>query len=206
MNAQMLSSRSAPGRSGPWRAMAVAALAATALLVAACGGPKSPSSASGSTQYQKALAFTKCMRSHGALGVPDPTSAGTITVTQALLNNPQIQSAAHSCKNLLPRNAIQLPPALQRKLATQALQYAACMRSHGVPNFPDPIIHGDQIGFRIAVAAPGPAASGAPGAQASGAPGQKSGGGAKPPAGALAPNSPQFQAAQRTCQPLMPNG
>ena len=109
MNAQMLSSRSAPGRSGPWRAMAVAALAATALLVAACGGPKSPSSASGSTQYQKALAFTKCMRSHGALGVPDPTSAGTITVTQALLNNPQIQSAAHSCKNLLPRNAIQLP-------------------------------------------------------------------------------------------------
>jgi hypothetical protein len=205
MNAHTLSSRIA-GRSGPRRALAVAALAAITMLVAACGGG-GPSAGPGSTQYQKTLAFTKCMRAHGALDVPDPTSAGTITVTQALLNNPLIQSAAHSCKNLLPRNAIQLPPALQRKLATQALQYSACMRSNGVPNFPDPIIHGDQIGFRIAVAAPGPAPSGAPGAQASGAPGQKSGGGgAKPPAGALAPNSPQFQAAQRTCQHLMPNG
>jgi hypothetical protein len=124
------------------------------------------------------------------------------------LNNPTIQSAAPSCKKLLPPGTVQLPPALQRKMANQALAYAACMRAHGVPNFPDPIIHGSEIGFRIAVAvgAPGPQASGAPGAQASGAPGQQGGGGGKPPAGALVPNSPQFQAAQRTCQHLMPGG
>jgi hypothetical protein len=205
MNAHTLSSRTAPGRSGPRRALAVAALAATAALVAACGS-NDPPGASGSAQYQKTLAFVRCMRAHGALGVPDPTSAGTITVTQALLNNPTIQSAAHSCQKLLPRNAIQLPPALQRKLATQALQYTACMRAHGEPNFPDPIIHGDQIGFRIAAAASGPAASGAPSGQTPDASSHKSGGGgSNPPAGALAPNSPQFQAAERACQHFMPD-
>ena len=176
MNAHTLSRRNRPGRSGPRRAPAVAALAATAMLVAACGG-NSPPSATGSAQYQKALAFSKCMRSHGALGFPDPTSQGTITVTQALMNDPQIQSAAPSCKNLLPRGAVQLPAALQRKLSTQALQYAACMRSHGVPNFPDPIIHGGTISFRVA---------------------------AQSPAGGAPAVPPQLQTAQRACQKLLP--
>jgi hypothetical protein len=198
MNAHIRSRRNRPGRSGPWRAPALAALAATAMLAAACGG-NSPSGATGSPQYQKALAFSKCMRSHGALGFPDPTSAGTITVTQALLNNPQIRSAAPSCKNLLPRGAVQLPAALQRKLDTQALEYSACMRSHGVPNFPDPIIRGGTIGFRIAAqsGAPGPRSSGVPDSQSSGGGGPKSAGGA--PA-----MPPQFQAANRACQKLMP--
>src|SRR6516225_7971592 len=131
------------------RTLAAAALAAATMLVAACSG-NSPPGATGSSQYRKALAFTRCMRSHGALGFPDPTSAGTITVTQALLNNPQIWSAAPSCKNLLPRGAVQLPAALQRKLETQALQYSACMRTHGVPNFPDPTIRNGTIGFHVA--------------------------------------------------------
>ena len=193
MNAHTLSRRNRAGRSGPRRALALAALTATAMLVAACGG-NSPSGATGSTQYNKALAFSKCMRSHGALGFPDPTSQGTITVTQALMNNPQIQSAAPSCKNLLPRGAVQLPAALQRKLDTQALQYAACMRSHGIPNFPDPIIHGGTISFRVAAAA-----GAAPAPQSSaGAPApQSSAGGA--PAMPL-----QFQTAQRACQKLLP--
>src|SRR5215469_13146469 len=186
MTAHTLSRQSLPGGSGPRRALALAALAATTTLVAACGG-NSPPSAAGSAQYQKALAFTKCMRSHGALGFPDPTSQGTITVTQALLNNPQIKSAAPSCKNLLPRGAVQIPPALQRKLDTQALQYAACMRTHGVPNFPDPTIQNGAIGFHLAVRA-GPKASGSPG----------------PHAGGPAAMPPQFQAAQRACQKLLP--
>jgi hypothetical protein len=189
MTAYTLSRRNRPGRSGPRRALALAALAATATLVAACGG-NSPPSAAGSSQYQKALAFSKCMRSHGALGFPDPTSQGTITVTQAMLSSTQIRSAASNCKNMLPRNAVQLPPALQRKLANQALQYSACMRSHGVPNFPDPIIHNGTVGFRIAARAPAPQSS-------AGAPAPKSPG--SPPA-----MPPQFQAAQRACQNLMP--
>jgi hypothetical protein len=193
MTAHTLSRRNRPGRCGPRRALA---LAATAMLVAACGG-NSPPSAAGSAQYQKALAFSKCMRSHGALGFPDPTSQGTITVTQAMLNSTQIRSAGSSCKNLLPRNAVQLPPALERKLEKQALQYAACMRSHGVPSFPDPTIHNGTVGFHVAVQAAAPQSS-------PGAPGSKpSGSGPKPSSGPPA-MPPQFQAAQRACQNLMP--
>jgi len=92
---------------------------------------------------------------------------------------------------------VQLPPALQRKLEHQALQYSACMRSHGVPNFPDPIIRNGTVGFHIAVRAPAPQSSpGASGSKSSGS-GPKSSGG--PPA-----VPPQFQAAQRACQNLMP--
>ena len=195
MNAHTLSRRNRPGRTGPRRALALAALAATTtILVAACGG-NSPPGATGSTQYQKALAFAKCMRSHGALSFPDPSSQGTFTVTQALLNNPQIKSAAPSCRKLLPRGAVQIPPALQRKLDTQALQYAACMRTHGVPNFPDPTIHNGAVGFQLAVRA-GPKPSGAPGQGAGGSPGPNAGGPTAMP--------PQFQAAQRACQKLQP--
>lgn len=185
---------------GPRRALALAALAAAAMVVAGCGG-NSPPSSSGSPQYVKALAFSKCMRSHGALGFPDPSSQGTFTVTQALLNNPLIKSAAPSCRNLLPRGAVQIPAKLQRKLDDQALAYAACMRSHGVPSFPDPIIHGDSIGFAIAAqagAGPQPSASAQAAQSSSGGSGPKSSGGS----GSGLP--PQMQAANRVCQHLMP--
>jgi hypothetical protein len=200
MNAHTLSRRNRPGPSGPRRALAVAALAATVMLVAACGG-NGPSGATGSAQYRKALAFSTCMRSHGALGFPDPTSQGTITVTQAMLNSPQIHSAASSCKNLLPHGAVQIPAALQRELDTQALQYAACMRSHGVANFPDPTIHNGSIGFRIAVAAHAPAPQSSAGAQASNS---SAGSGPKSSAGGPPAMPPQFQAAERACQKLLP--
>jgi hypothetical protein len=49
--------------------------------------------------------------------------------------------------------------------------FSACMRSHGVPNFPDPSSSG---GIQIN--------------------------------GSIDPNSPQFQAAQRVCQKLLPAG
>jgi hypothetical protein len=181
--------------------LALAALAATAMLVVACGSD-SPPGATGSKQYTKALAFSRCMRSHGALGFPDPTSQGTITITQALLTNPLIKAAAPSCKNLLPRGAVQLTPALQRKLTTQALEYTACMRAHGVPNFPDPIIHDGVVGFRMAVQSGTPASQSSPGASG---PKSSSGSGPKPSAGGVPVGmGPQFQTAQRACQKLLP--
>ena len=198
MTAHTLSRRNRPGRSGPRRTLALAALAATGMLAAACGG-NNPPSATGSTQYQKALAFSKCMRSHGALGFPDPTSQGTITVTQAMLNSTQIKTAASSCKNMLPRGAVQLPAGLQRKLETQALQYAACMRSHGVPSFPDPTIRNGTVGFQLKAHAPAPKSSpGAAGSQSS------AGSGPRPSASGPPAMPPQFQAAQRACQQLLP--
>ena len=56
-----------------------AALAAMALLAAACGGSGAPVSAQ-VTNYQKALAFSQCMRAHGEPGFPDPQPNGNLLI------------------------------------------------------------------------------------------------------------------------------
>jgi hypothetical protein len=62
-------------RRRPWRAAVPAAAAGIALLAAACtGGGGSP--AAGSSAFQEALAYAKCMRSHGAPSWPDPNDQG----------------------------------------------------------------------------------------------------------------------------------
>lgn len=58
----------------------------------------------------------------------------------------------------------------------QALAFSACMRSHGVPKFPDPQQNGNGISLRI---------------------GKGTG---------IDPGSPTFQNAQKACQSLMPGG
>src|SRR2546430_2503851 len=65
------------GLLGRWRRPAVAVLAAVAAaaLVAACGGGSpAGAAAAGSTDYQKAVAYAQCMRSHGVPNFPDPDS------------------------------------------------------------------------------------------------------------------------------------
>lgn len=59
-----------------------------------------------------------------------------------------------------------------------ALKFSQCMRTHGVPNFPDPTLSAGRATIQLN----GGAGSG------------------------LDPNSPQFQAAQAACRHLMPNG
>jgi hypothetical protein len=62
--------------------------------------------------------------------------------------------------------------------ADNALKFAQCMRSHGVPDFPDPTVSGGKATIRL---------NGGPGS-------------------GLDPNSPQFQSAQSACRHLLPNG
>jgi hypothetical protein len=135
-------------------AFAAAGLIVVGLLVTACGGGSSspgvasagssttsPASHSspGSTTRAGALAYSRCMRSHGVPNFPDPDSQGRIQIqgsgSLADPNNPQIQAAMAACKSLLPSAGT---PAQQRKDLAKALKFAHCMRSHGVPSFPDP--------------------------------------------------------------------
>ena len=69
------------GNTGPLRrlAAATAAAAAVGLLAAACGGGD-PSSGGHSSTYQKELAFSQCMRAHGEPNFPDPGSNGIIAI------------------------------------------------------------------------------------------------------------------------------
>ena len=84
--------------------------------------------------------YAACMRSHGLPSYPDPSGQGVITITvSAALNpsSPLFQKALTHCQNLIPAGR---PPsaAQQQRLKHGVLAFAACMRSHGVPKYPDP--------------------------------------------------------------------
>ena len=131
-------------------AAAIIATAAFALPVAAYGA--SPSTIAGgsstarasalslSANTQKALAYSRCMRSHGAPTFPDPNSSGALPkVSNQELNSPQFQSAERACQRLLPAGTNdQFPPGEVQQLLIGMLGFSRCMRSHGVPNWPDP--------------------------------------------------------------------
>jgi hypothetical protein len=124
-------------RRRPWRAIAPAAAASIALLAAACGGGGNSSAAGGSSNLQEALAYAKCMRSHGAPNWPDPNSQGQFKTTANRAEFHAPASAYQACVHLLPAHG-QITPAVQHRVTRLALKFAGCMRAHGVPNFPDP--------------------------------------------------------------------
>ena len=151
-----------PRRAGPRpgrTAAAFIATAALALLAAACGGGPSSAgpgvspAAGGPVTSPSALAYSACMRSHGAPKYPDPGSGGQLPKTDARLlglSSSQYQAAQQACRSLLPTGgslpqqehqcmqSSDCPPALVQQMMTADLKLARCMRAHGVPNFPDP--------------------------------------------------------------------
>jgi hypothetical protein len=147
----------------------VVAVAALALLAAGCGGGGSPSvasvasstsaatttepSAGGSANATGLLAYASCMRSHGVPDFPDPTSSGGIPkedVVRAFraVSISQAQAAQNDCRHLLPAGgSLSGRPSPTITPADQAdyLRAAACMRSHGFPDFPDPTFQNNNV-------------------------------------------------------------
>jgi hypothetical protein len=136
-----------PQRARLQRAGVLAAtVAGTALLAAACGSGNS-SAAAGSTTYQKALAYAQCMRSRGVPGWPDPNSQGNFLTGPAdylTQGSPEFQAASKACQHLLPGGR-QLTAAQQQQAVSRALKFAACMRAHGIRDFPDPVVQNGGI-------------------------------------------------------------
>jgi hypothetical protein len=81
------------------------------------------------------------MRSHGIKNMPEPDSSGQLHVSagQSLPDprSPQFQAAANACASLRPAGVAPDPAQLAQQLAKN-VALAKCMRSHGVPHFPDP--------------------------------------------------------------------
>jgi hypothetical protein len=137
---------------GRRRAALLAALVFVALLTASCGGSRSAgaggsSSTGASTLHQEELAVAQCMRSHGVPKFPDPPANGNFpSVSPDILgvSTSVFQSALNACRHLAPDAA---PPsrAQHQQMLSKLLQFARCMRSHGVPTFPDP----DSVGLRV---------------------------------------------------------
>lgn len=83
------------------------------------------------------------MRAHGVTDFPDPTIGSnglpTLTINAGDVDpqSPAFRAARQVCKQDLPNLGSQTPA--ERATATAAaLRYATCMRSEGVPDFPDP--------------------------------------------------------------------
>ena len=133
-------------------------IAALALLASACGGSRAPaggsSSPGGSATPPSAVAYTDCVRSQGIPNFPDPPSGGGLAKASAQqlgVSSSRLQAAQRSCQHLIPATGGTIqqeeqqcfpnsdcPPSVVRELLNDMLRFARCMRSHGVPSFPDP--------------------------------------------------------------------
>jgi hypothetical protein len=131
---------------------AVASL--TAVLVAACGGSSKPSGAASSGSSPKAFTaiaykYPACMREHGVTNFPDPQVNGThltLQINPSITGSPAFDSARKACAYLLPAQGRQLNgggPTQQRARTEGLLAFAACVRKHGFPGFPDPNSQGE---------------------------------------------------------------
>jgi hypothetical protein len=87
------------------------------------------------------VAFSRCMRAHGVPDYPDPGSDGTIpkeSLQQLGVGLPRFQAAQSACQRLLPNGGGGPTPVQLQAERGQALDFARCVRAHGVPNMPDP--------------------------------------------------------------------
>jgi hypothetical protein len=185
--------------------LSVVVLASVALLLAGCGGgssspgvahvgttsASSPSGGSGggtpeskeviAVSQQKLVKFAQCMRTHGEPEFPEPTEGAIQIHSQnghgPNPESPQWKAAEKACSKYAP-SKVAPSPAQQAKMQEQALKMSECMRSHGVPNFPDPKFSSSGGGVRVTLKAGGSTG--------------------------LNPSSPQFQAAQKACQSNFP--
>ncbi|HTX11948.1 MAG TPA: hypothetical protein VME22_25225 [Solirubrobacteraceae bacterium] len=150
---------------GP-RVTLVGAMLVIAVIVAGCGGSShsqlgaTAGGASGSTSTGASgsgpLAFSKCMRANGVPGFPDLSSNGmrigehgqTVSVNGISVNASAFTVALPKCERY--RQHTYGTPAQTAQQTHQALQFARCMRSHGVPNFPDPRVMAGADGNQVA--------------------------------------------------------
>jgi hypothetical protein len=161
-------------------ATAFIAMTALVLLAAACGGGPSStgsggsSNAIGSADSPSAIAYSACMRSQGVPNYPDPGSSGQLPKGDAQqygVSTSQYQAAQQACQHLLPTGGSlhqeeyqcmqnsDCPSALVQQMLAADRVLARCMRSHGVPNFPDPTTDSNGPVFNITNAGISDAAS-----------------------------------------------
>jgi hypothetical protein len=150
-----------PGRRPAARiAAAVIAAAALTLVASACGGPPE---AQGAANSPSAVGYSNCMRSSGVPNFPDPGSGGQLPKTSAQqlgVSSSQVQAAEQACQHLYPTDGESFQQLIQQCETTGACpqavvqptlnvmrEYAQCMRSHGVPNFPDPTLDSEGRPF-----------------------------------------------------------
>lgn len=143
-----------PGNHNVWGCLAVVGCV---VAVAACGS----SHTTGSRSSSPALKFADCMRAHGVPTFPDPSGGGggnNLAGTGINPQSPAFTSARRACARLAPGGAAGRVKATETQFLA-ALRFAACIRAHGFPSFPDPtrvdsppgpiLIIGQGLFFRV---------------------------------------------------------
>ena len=122
--------------------LAVTVLLGVGVLAAGCGGSSNPGTAGSGSAVSSGFAYTNCMRKHGAPDFPDPTlnPGGGVVFKTNRNNSPTLQAAAQACQSLRP-GGNQSPAASAQQLSA-GVRWAQCIRTHGVPTFPDPNAQG----------------------------------------------------------------
>ena len=136
------------GRPGVIPTMALGTAAAL-VAVSACGATGrggSPAMQAGTHGSEAAVLreFVDCVRAHGVPDFPDGSidSHGVVSFPDSAPRVPD--SAVNACQvfyNRLPPQPTGSPPVPQQ-LFQELLSFARCMRSHGVPDWPDPSPNG----------------------------------------------------------------
>jgi hypothetical protein len=133
----------------PARTAAALALIATAAMISACGssapagtGRGGNSANNAAANAQKAVKFAECMRSNGVSEFPDPSASDSFTIDGVVNgsslnpNAPAFKQALSACRGLEPAGFTGSKRSAQQDQA--ALEFAQCIRAHGVKDFPDP--------------------------------------------------------------------
>lgn len=105
------------------------------------------------------LALSRCMRSHGVPDFPDPTTGGGVGIVLPHVgpgsdlnpDNPAYKRANKACQGLGP--VAHSTTASAPRLAAE-VKVARCMRSHGLPSFPDPNRQGQFVRSQLDESSP----------------------------------------------------
>jgi hypothetical protein len=106
----------------------------------------------GASPGSQAIAYAACMHEHGVPNFPEPqvSEHGSevnvkIAVPAGVGANPKFNSAQQACRKLLPGGGPGRQAALTPAQQEQYLKAAACIRAHGLPDFPDPTFSGGGV-------------------------------------------------------------
>jgi hypothetical protein len=179
------------------RAGVLAVAAGLALSTAACSGGTSSAAGTASTGSASStgstastdsggassayisdkLGLARCLRTHGVPNYADPNAAGQEPPnSKQLISTPQGQAAVSACSYW--GNRIHNDVAAQNQaVLAEYVRFAQCMRSHGLPNFPDPVNSEGRVEFVLSASQDG-----------------------------FDPHSPQVLAKARECEGVLPPG
>lgn len=121
---------------------------------------------------QAALEYTQCMRENG-VDMADPSPDGELRLNVGRGNREKVENAQRKCEPLLENARPRLTEEQQNLMQEAQLEFAKCMREHGI-DMPDPVFgEGGRVTQRLT------------------------------PGSGMSPEDPKFKEAEEACEPIV---